>query len=84
MKSNINCKNLFTISKDSAIIYTSTLKEIVMDGKIFKLTKIEGEYAYLTPIDSGDDVFIALALLPVGADVGTMLICESFQFSIYE
>ena len=55
-----------------------------MDGKIFKLTRIEGEYAYLTPIDSGDDVFIALALLPVGADVGTMLICESFQFSIYE
>ena len=55
-----------------------------MDGKIFKLTKIEGEYAYLTPIDNGDDVFIALALLPTGADVGTMLICESFQFSIYE
>ena len=55
-----------------------------MDGKIFKLTKIEGEYAYLAPIEGGEEVFIALALLPVGADVGTMLICESFQFSIYE
>ena len=55
-----------------------------MEGKIFKLTKIEGEYAYLTPIDGGDDVFIALALLPIGADIGTVLVCESFQFSIYE
>lgn len=55
-----------------------------MEGKIFKLTKIEGEYAYLTPIDGGDDVFIALALLPMGADIGTVLVCESFQFSIYE
>ena len=53
-----------------------------MEGKIFKLTKIEGEYAYLTPTDGGDDVFIALALLPLGADIGTMLVCESFQFSI--
>ena len=53
-----------------------------MDGKIFKLTKIEGEYAYLTPTDSGEDVFIALALLPLGADIGTMLICESFSFTI--
>ena len=26
-----------------------------MEGKIFKLTKIEGEYAYLTPTDGGDD-----------------------------
>ena len=55
-----------------------------MEGKIFKLTKIEGEYAYLTPTDSGEDVFIALALLPLGADIGTMLVCESFQFNIYE
>ena len=55
-----------------------------MEAKIFKITKIEGEYAYLTPIDGGEDVFIALALLPLGSDVGTMLSCESFSFTICE
>ena len=35
-----------------------------MDGKKFTLTKIEGEYAYLQPIDGGDEVFIALAFAP--------------------
>ena len=55
-----------------------------MDGKTFKLTKIEGEYAYLSPIDGGEDIFIAMALLPVGADIGTLLTCESFQFTILE
>ena len=55
-----------------------------MEGKTFKLTKIEGEDAYLTPTDGGDDVFIALALLPLGADIGSMLVCESFQFTICE
>lgn len=55
-----------------------------MEGKIFKLTRIEGEYAYLTPTDGTDEVFIALALLPLGSDIGTMLVCESFQFNILE
>ena len=55
-----------------------------MDGKIFTLTRIEGEYAYLAPIDGGEEVFIAIALLPLGIDIGTRLICESFSFSIYE
>ena len=51
-----------------------------MDGMKFTLTKIEGEYAYLSPIDGGEDIFIALALLPLGADIGSILICESFSF----
>ena len=55
-----------------------------MDNKKFTLTKIEGEYAYLTPIDGGEDIFIALALLPLGADIGSTLICENFSFSICE
>lgn len=51
-----------------------------MEGIKFRLTKIEGEYAYLSPIDGGDDIFIALALLPLGADIGSMLVCENFSF----
>ena len=55
-----------------------------MDGKIFKVTRIEGEYAYLTPRDGGEEIFIAVYLLPLGIDVGMLLVCESFSFSIYE
>ena len=55
-----------------------------MSKKIFKLTRIEGEYAYLSPIDGGDELFIAIALLPYGSDIGMLLVCENFSFSIYE
>jgi len=53
-----------------------------MEEKTFRLTKIEGEYAYLTPIDGGEDLFIALALLPLGADIGSLLKYENFSFLI--
>ena len=53
-----------------------------MEGKTFRLTKIEGEYAYLSPIEGGEDVFIALALLPLGADIGHLLKYENFSFTI--
>ncbi len=53
-----------------------------MDGKKFILSRIDGEYAYLSPIDGGDEVFIALALLPPGSDIGSVLICENFSFSL--
>ena len=55
-----------------------------MDGKIFKIARIEGEYAYLAPIDGGEEIFIAIALLPIGIDIGMQLICESFSFYVYE
>lgn len=55
-----------------------------MDGQVFKVTRIEGEYAYLSPVGGGDEVFIAIYLLPPGADIGTTVICESFSFNIYE
>lgn len=55
-----------------------------MERTIFTVARIEGEYAYLTPQEGGDEVFIALALLPQGADVGTAVVCENFSFSLYE
>ena len=48
----------------------------------YVVTKIEGDYATLTEEKSGDELFIALALLPLGADIGTKLIYENFEFSI--
>ena len=37
----------------------------------YKLTRIEGEYAYLQSEQSGEELFIAMALLPDGADMGS-------------
>ena len=53
-----------------------------MEEKIYTITKIEGEYATLTDDDSGDELFIAMALLPAGVDVGTRLHYEMLEYSI--
>lgn len=53
-----------------------------METKYYILTKIEGEYAYLKDVDSDNEIFIALALLPQGADVGSNIKCEMFEYSL--
>ena len=53
-----------------------------MEPKDYILSKIEGEYAYLTDIETGNEIFIALALPPVGADVGSRIHCEMFEYSL--
>lgn len=55
-----------------------------MDSKFFTLTRIEGEYAYLRDNETSEELFIALALLPCGADEGSLLKYENLEFSIYE
>ena len=52
-----------------------------MEPKDYTVTKIEGEYAYLAD-ENGDELFIALALLPPGTDVGTRLHYEMFEYSV--
>ena len=48
-------------------------RENNMEPKNYTVVKIEGEYAYLRADGSGaeDDLFLAMALLPPGIDVGT-------------
>lgn len=53
-----------------------------METKYYTLIKIEGEYAFLKDKDSDNEVFIALALLPEGADIGSELKCEMFEYSL--
>ena len=53
-----------------------------METKHYTLTKIDGEYAYLTNIATGDEVFIALYLLPDGADIGSKIKCEMFEYTL--
>ena len=57
-----------------------------MEPKDYTIVKIEGEYAYLREDGTnGDcDVFIALALLPLGVDIGTRLHCEMFEYTIIQ
>ena len=54
-----------------------------MDTKFYKITKIEGEYAYLAD-ESGDELFIAMALLPLEVDIGVKLKYENFEFTLVE
>ena len=55
-----------------------------MEPKDYTVVKIEGEYAYLRADNdtSGEDLFIALALLPPGIDVGTRLHYEMLCYTI--
>ena len=52
-----------------------------MEPKDYTLIRIEGEYAYLAD-EQGEEVFIALALLPLGADVGSKLHFEMFDYTL--
>ena len=47
----------------------------------FVVSSISGEYANLTST-AGEELFIALALLPEGVDIGTRLLYENFEFTI--
>lgn len=53
-----------------------------MKTSIYILTKIDGEYAYIQEKETGEELFIALALLPLGADVGSLIKCENMEFSL--
>ena len=52
-----------------------------METKVYKITKIEGEYAYIQD-ENGEELFIAMALLPLGSDIGSMLKQENFEFTL--
>ena len=52
--------------------------------KDYILDRIEGEYAYLNDIETGDEVFIALALLPEGSTIGSKLHFEMFEYTLVD
>ncbi len=57
-----------------------------MEPKDYTVVKIEGEYAYLRADgdSSENDLFIAMALLPIGIDVGTRLHYEMLCYTVIE
>lgn len=53
-----------------------------MEPKDYIVTKIEGEYAYIKDILTNDELFIALALLPMGTDIGSKLHYEMLEYTL--
>lgn len=53
-----------------------------MGPKDYILAKIEGEYAILKNIEDGGEIFIAMALLPEGVDIGSKLHFENFEYTM--
>jgi len=55
-----------------------------MEPRDYTVVKIEGEYAYLRDDNNKneEDLFIAMALLPPGVDVGTRLHYEMLSYTI--
>ena len=49
--------------------------------KLYTVKRIDGEYATLAD-EGGEELFIAMALLPLGVDLGTRLKYENFEFEI--
>ena len=70
-----------------ALIFNRLYDRIKKMGKgffvmIYTVTKIEGEYASLTDEKNGEELFIALALLPINIDIGVRLLYENMEFSV--
>lgn len=55
-----------------------------MDEKIYKVVRIEGEYAILNDEKEEGELFIALALLPLGTDLGSRLRFENFSYELID
>ena len=53
-----------------------------MEPRNYTVIKIAGEYATLQDTDTKEELFIALALLPEGTDLGTHLHYEMFAYEI--
>ena len=50
--------------------------------KIYIVSRIEGEYAYLREESSDEELFISLMLLPLGVDIGTKLRYDFPDFTV--
>ena len=70
------------LNKIDVIISKKFKKEEFMESKNYTLTKIDGEYAILTDEESGEELFIAMALLPPNIDVGTRLHYEMMEYTV--
>ena len=52
-----------------------------MGPQHYVVIKIEGEYATLKDTETGDELFIAMALLPEETDIGVKLLWENLTYT---
>ncbi len=52
-----------------------------MGPKHYIVIKIEGEYATLKDTETGDELFIAMALLPEETDIGVKLLWKNLTYT---
>lgn len=50
----------------------------------YLVAKIDGDYAHLVDIKTGDEILVAMALLPEETDEGLKLLYKDFQYSVIE
>ena len=55
-----------------------------METIYYTVSRIEGEYAYLSNDETKEEIFIAMFLLPSGVDVGTRLKYEMLEYEVIE
>ena len=57
-----------------------------MEPKDYTVVRIVGEYAYLLADgeDAGEELFIAMALLPLGIDIATRFHYEMLTYTVIE
>ena len=53
-----------------------------MEEKRYEVKRIEGEYAYISDTESGEELFIAMALLPAGVDEGDIVIHDGVELRL--
>lgn len=53
-----------------------------MEARDYTVIRIEGEYAYLSDTQDEKEIFIALALLPLGTDIGSRLHYELMEYTL--
>ena len=59
-------------------------EEVGMEKRYYTVSRIEGEYAYIRDEETGEEIFIALFLLPEGVDIGTKLKYEMLEYEVIE
>ena len=75
-------KRRLILDKINVIISKKFKTEESMESRNYTLAKIDGEYAILKDEESGEELFIAMALLPMDVDVGTRLHYEMMEYTI--
>ena len=72
-------KSTCKVSKN--MLYSPEKEGAKMEPVIYTVNTINGDYAYMTS-DSGVENQVAMFLLPEGADVGSRLLWENFEWTL--